>query len=294
MYEPQDTDVRCSTMVSLLLDAHNLLYRSFTSLPRSIADDNNQPINAVYGMLAYVARLSRELSGDHILAAFDTPDVPTFRHKLYPAYQGQRGPLGGEHAEDFARQIDIAQTVLPRLDVPAYVSPGYEADDILGSLACRLAVHGVQCIIVSTDRDLLQLVGQGIETLAPGNPPRLARDEGEVKERLGVAPGGVTTFKALAGDASDNIPGVRGIGAKTAASLVNEHGSLEAIYSALATLPPRIQGLLAEGRDDAFLFREVATLVTDLELNFDVEHLPRHAFGLDAKPRQLLRDAGYA
>jgi DNA polymerase-1 len=281
-------------MVALLLDAHNLLYRSFTSLPRSITDDNNQPINAIYGMLAYMTRLSRELQADYMLAGFDTPEVPTFRHALYPAYQGQRGPLGGEHAEDFARQVGIAKAVLPALDVPAFGKPGYEADDMLGSLACRLAEHGEQCIIVSTDRDLLQLVGTRIETLAPGNPPRLARDEGDVRDRLGVAPSGVTTFKALAGDASDNLPGVRGIGAKTAASLVNEHGSLEEIYSVLATLPLRMQTLLAEGRDDAFLFREVATVVTDLELDFDIERLSRHALGRDSKPRQLLRDAGYA
>lgn len=283
--------VRCSIMVALLLDAHNLLYRSFTSLPRSITDDNHQPINAVYGMLAYMVRLSRELSAEHMLAAFDTPEVPTFRHRLYPAYQGQRGPLGGEHAEDFARQVGIAQAVLPRLDVPALGSPSYEADDILGSLACRLAEGGEQCIIVSTDRDLLQLVGPRIETMAPGNPPRLARDEGDVRERLGVAPSGVTTFKALAGDASDNIPGVRGIGAKTAVSLVNECGSLEAIYSTLVTLPSRLQALLVAGRADAFLFRQVATVVTNLDLG--VEPVPRHAFEPDAKPRQLLRDAGY-
>jgi DNA polymerase-1 len=281
-------------MVALLLDAHNLLYRSFTSLPRSITDDNNRPINAVYGMLAYMVRLSRELEADFMLAGFDTPEVPTFRHGLYPAYQGQRGPLGGEHADDFARQVGIAKAVLPALDVPSFGRPGYEADDMLGSLACRIARHGEQCIIVSTDRDLLQLVGPQIEMLAPGNPPRLARDESDVRDRLGVAPSGVTSFKALAGDASDNLPGVRGIGAKTAAALINEYGSLEEIYSALPTLPSRMQILLAEGRDDAFLFREVATVVTDLELDFDVERLPRHAFEPDSKPRQLLKDAGYA
>jgi DNA polymerase I len=281
-------------MVALLLDAYNLLFRSFTSLPRSITDDHNEPINAVYGTLAYTARLSRELEADYIVAAFDTPDIPTFRHRLYPAYQGQRGPLGGEHAEDFARQVGIARSVLPALDVPVLGSPGYEADDILGSLACRLAAHGEHCIVVSTDRDLLQLVGPRIETMAPGNPPRFARDEADVQERLGVSPAGVTTFKALAGDASDNIPGVRGIGAKTAVSLVNEHGTLEALYSALASLPARTQRLLADGHDDAFLFRQVATVVTDLVLDLDVARLPRHAIIPDAKPRQLLRDAGYA
>ncbi len=281
-------------MVALLLDAYNLLFRSFTSLPRSITDDDDRPINAVYGMLGYLARLSRELQVDAMLAGFDSPNVPTFRHELYPAYQGHRGPMGGEHAEDFARQVVIAQAVLPRLDVPVFHSPGYEADDVLGTLACRLAEQGTQCVIVSTDRDLLQLVGPLIETMAPGSPPRISRNEADVRARLGVAPSGVPSFKALAGDASDNIPGVRGIGTKTAASLVNEYGSLEALYDALPSLPVRLNALLSEGRDDAFLFRQVATVVTDLELAFDPTRVPRHAIESGAKPRQLLRDAGYA
>jgi DNA polymerase I len=280
-------------MVALLLDAYNLLFRSFTSLPRSITDDEDRPINAVYGMLGYIARISRELQADHILAAFDSPTVPTFRHELYPAYQGHRGPLGGEHAEDFARQVKIAEAVLPRLDVPAFASPGYEADDVLGTLACRLAEHGQFCVVISTDRDLLQLVSTRIETMAPGNPPRVARTEEDVRARLGVSPGGVATFKALAGDASDNIPGVRGIGAKTAAALVNEHVTLEELFSVLPSLPARTGALLTAGRDDAFLFRKVATVVTDLKLEFEPSRVPHHAFTADAKPRALLRDAGY-
>lgn len=281
-------------MVVLLLDAYNLLFRSFTSLPRSITDDDGQPINAVYGMLGYLARLSRELPADTMLAAFDSPAVPTFRHELYPAYQGQRGPMGGDHADDFARQVTVAQSVLPRLDVPVFGSPGFEADDVLGTLARRLAEHGTHCVIVSTDRDLLQLVGPLIATMAPGNPPRFARNEDDVRARLGVAPSGVPSFKALAGDASDNIPGVRGIGSKTAASLVNEYGSLEGIYSALPALPARLSTLLHVGQEDAFLFRQVATVVTDLDLSFNPTLVPRHAFESGAKPRQLLRDAGYA
>lgn len=281
-------------MVVLLLDAYNLLFRAFTSLPRSITDEDGRPINAVYGMLAYLARLSSDLGADAMLAAFDSPQIPTFRHELYPAYQGQRGPLGGEHAADFARQVAIAEEILPRLDVASFARPRFEADDILGTLACRLSEQGMRCVLVSTDRDLLQLVGQGIETMAPGNPPRIAREEQDVRARIGVAPSGVTSFKALAGDASDNIPGVRGVGVKTAASLVNEFGTLEALYSTLPTQPARLAGLLEAGRDDAFLFREIATVVTTLDLGFDPTATPPHAFTHGAKPRQLLRDAGYA
>lgn len=281
-------------MVTLLLDAYNLLFRSFTSLPRSIIDENGLPINAVYGMLSYLVRLTGDVSADHLVAAFDAPGVPTFRHTLYPAYQGHRGPMGGDHADDFARQVAIARMILPSLDVLCFDRPGYEADDVLGSLAYKIAPHGERCIIVSTDRDLLQLVTPGIETLAPGNPPRQARTEAEVRERMGVAPSGVATFKALAGDASDHIPGVRGIGAKTAGALVNEHESLEAIYASIDTLSPRLQVQLADGREDAFVFRQVATVVTTLEFALDPGRLPRHVFEPNSKPRALLRDAGYA
>ncbi|HEX6506311.1 MAG TPA: 5'-3' exonuclease [Chloroflexota bacterium] len=280
-------------MVALLLDGHNLLFRSFTSLPRSIVDRQGRSVNAIYGLLSSVVRLARELEADQLAAAFDVPQVPTFRHLLYPAYQGQRGPLGGEHADEFARQVDIAIQLLPQLGIPALTAPTFEADDIMGTLACARARAGARSVIVSTDRDLLQLVSEAIEVLAPGNPPRVARDEEDVRERLGVPPSGVTTFKALAGDASDNIPGVRGIGTKTAVDLVNRFGSLEAIFDSLESLPPKVSHALDVGRDYAFLFRRVVTVVTDVDLGPVAEQLPQHALMVDSKPRQILEDMGF-
>src|SRR5262245_47669058 len=128
-------------MTVLLLDAHNLLFRSFVTLPSSITAQG-KPVHAVYGMLAAVLRLMRELEPEHVVAAFDVPSVPTFRHELYPAYQGQRGPLGGEQADEFSRQVAMAIDALPRLGLPALSYPGYEADDIMGTLACGCASDG--------------------------------------------------------------------------------------------------------------------------------------------------------
>src|SRR5436305_6032713 len=102
-------------MTVLLLDSYNLLFRSFTSLPATITAGDGLPINAVYGMLSLVLRLRQDMSPDHIVAAFDVPEVPTFRHRLFPAYQAQRGPLGGENAEDFQRQVTISADLFPRL-----------------------------------------------------------------------------------------------------------------------------------------------------------------------------------
>jgi len=280
-------------VTALLLDGHNLLYRSFTSLPPAIVAADGRPIHAVHGLVSTIQRLSRELEAEHVVAAFDVPDVPTFRHQLYAAYQGQRGPLGGENAEDFARQVGIAQRVLPGMGVPAMTAPGYEADDIMGTLATRVARRGERAIVVSTDRDLLQLVGPGIEVLSPSNPPIHARESNDVVARLGVPPGGVTTFKALAGDASDNIPGVRGIGAKTAADLVNRFGSLESLYESLSALPGRVSLALESGREAAFLFRTIVTVATDLELPLDCDNLPTLVYAADARVGSILKDLGY-
>lgn len=280
-------------MTLLLLDGHNLFFRSFVTLPMSIVDGDGRPINAVYGLVAAILRLTRELEPTHIVATFDEPSVPMFRHKAYPAYQGHRGPLGGENAVEFQRQVSIARQVLPRLGVPAPAQPGYEADDVIATLATRNTLAGARSVIVSTDRDLLQLVTATVEILVPGAKPLRIRDAADVEARLGVAPDRVTTLKALSGDPSDNIPGVKGIGVKTAQSLVRQFGTLEAIYAHTDSLTKRVAQALSSGREDAFLFRSIVTLVTDLDIILDVASLPNNRFSPDAKVRELLAESGY-
>lgn len=275
-------------MRMLLLDGHNLLYRAFTSLPAAITDRDGRPIHAVYGLVSAILRLWRETSPDRIVAAFDEPDIPTFRHRLYPAYQGQRGPLGGAEAPEFRRQTAIARSVLPAAGIPALSLGGYEADDVMATLAVASVGNGGEAIVVSTDRDLLQLVRPGIAALVPGKANLLIADEEGVRARLGVSPEGVTTFKALAGDASDNIPGVTGIGVKTAASLVNQHGSLEAIYEQIDALPPRVATRLRAERERAFLFREVVTVVTELDLPIRPAEMRPPGIRTETKVREII------
>ena len=277
----------------LLIDGHNLLYRSFVSLPAAITTREGAPINAVYGTLAAILRFARDFNSTHVVAAFDVPETPTFRHRLYPPYQGQRGPLGGDQAVEFARQVEVAKDALPRIGVPALACPGYEADDIIGTLACSAIRAGSSAILVSTDRDLLQLVQPGIEVFSPGPKAIRVLDAEGVRARLGVGPEGVTTFKALAGDASDNIPGVPGIGTKIAASLVNEYGDLESMFARLDELPARTATLLKAGQEEALLFRTLVTLRTDLDLALPLHDLPTWPFDANSRVRQLLTDAGY-
>lgn len=275
----------------LLLDAYNLLFRSFASLPAKITGADDLPINAVYGMLAFIVRAVREHEPEHIIAAFDTPDVPTFRHLRFADYQAQRGPMGGENAPDFQRQVAIAQGLLPRLGVPALAAAGFEADDIIGTLAVGLAGAGSGAIAVSTDRDMLQLVRPGISILVPGKENRLIDSDSAVRDRIGVEPAGVTSFKALAGDASDNIPGLPGIGAKTAAGLVTSYGTLDGVYAHLGELSPRHRSILDSGRDIAYLFRDIATIRTDVN-GIDATPLPGLEITAESRPRELLRELG--
>ena len=277
----------------LLLDGYNLLYRAFTSLPSAIVGSDGRPINAVYGLLTSLLRYMRETQSDRMVLALDSPDVPTFRHERYPAYQGHRGPLGGDNAPDFARQVRIAADVAPGLGIVTLSQPGFEADDIMGSCGVKLADSGEMALVVSTDRDLLQLVRPGIDVLSPGNPPIRAHAASDVIDRLGVPPEGITTYKALAGDASDNIPGVKGIGAKTAVSLVTQYGSLEEIYAHLDDLAPATRQKLEAGLSDAFLFRDVVTVVTSLDIPLDTICSSHVSFGPEDKARDLLKRFGY-
>lgn len=272
----------------LVLDAYNLLYRSFSSLPRAITGADGEPIHAVYGLLNTVLRLWRELGPDSIVAAFDTPAVPTFRSQLYAGYQAQRGPLGGDYADDFSRQATLARELLPGIGIPTPAMDHYEADDIMGTLATSVARSGGHATIVSTDRDLTQLVAPGIAIIMPAKEPRTIDSDDDVRSLLGVAAAGVTTFKALAGDPSDNIPGVRGIGRKGAVDLVNRYHSLDAIYAAMDEHPRRIAAALRAGRDDAYLFRTLVTIRTELELGLTPADLPPPRMTDESRAREII------
>lgn len=274
-----------------LLDSFNVLFRSFVTLPRSITDTSDRPVHAVYGMLSFVLRVQRLFGIDSFVAAFDEPMTPTFRHILYPPYQAQRGPMGGDESADFLRQVDEARRLLPVLGIPSVSRTGFEADDVMGSLALELQRGGKDAVVISTDRDVLQLVRDpGVRVLVPGKDTGRMMTREDVRERLGVYPEAVPTLKALAGDVSDNLPGVRGIGSKTAIGLVERHSSLDEIYAHLADLSPRTGKLLRAGRDIAYVCLRLATIVTDL----DTDHVVTQVQPIDtkAKVRDLLAEGG--
>ena len=278
-----DADRPAPADLLLLLDGHNLLFRAFSSVPRSITDGKGRPVNGIYGLVGALLKFIRDRRPTYLAVAFDIPVVPTFRHILFPQYQGHRGPLGGADAANFEWQVFEAIRLLQHFDLHPMSAEGFEADDVLGSLTAVARKAGVESLVVTSDRDLQQLVRPGVHVLIPGRKP-VEIGPPEVMDRLGVMPEQIVDWKVLAGDASDNIPGVAGIGDKSAVELLAKYGTVQAIYANLDSLPVRQRNALKAGRESAALFERVVRIRTDLQLDvalfdlkLDYKSLPERA-----------------
>ena len=254
-----------------IIDTFALLHRAWHAIPPNLTTKDGQMVNAVYGFTMILLRLLKELKPDYVVAAFDLPHE-TFRKKEYKEYKAQREAP----EKDFIDQIALTEEVLKAFEIPMLATPGYEADDIIGSLSHKFSQDKTfEVTIVSGDLDTLQLVNKRtkVYTMRKGIQDTVYYDEAAVMERYGIRPDQVIDLKALAGDASDNIPGVRGIGPKGASTLIQEFGSLENLYQHLDSkkIKPRIQELLKTYKDDAFMSKKLATIVTNLPIKFDLE-----------------------
>ncbi|GAB4522644.1 MAG: DNA polymerase I [Anaerolineales bacterium] len=254
-----------------LIDGHALAYRTYFALTSGNAErwrtSNGEPTAGVYGFVSVLLRILQQERPDYLAVAFDTGK--TFRDDLYPEYKGTRAKM----PDDLRTQIERIRQVVDALGVPRLEVEGYEADDVLGSVAHQAAGHGLGVKIFTGDRDLLQLVDDRIVVNLPGRSLSDARDydSAGVRAYLGVHPKQVVDLKALMGDSSDNIPGVPGIGQKTAVSLLETHENLEAIYADLESYKPGVRKKLEEGRELAFLSRKLARIVTDVPVPLDLE-----------------------
>jgi DNA polymerase-1 len=253
----------------MIIDGYSLANRAFFALPPTLATRNGQPTNAVYGLLMMLMRLLEESRPDYLITAFDVA-APTFRHQEYPAYKGQRLKM-----EDALKtQLPIIRELLHVLKVPIYEKAGFEADDVIGTIAKKAVAEGLEVAILTGDRDAFQLVTPKITVLytKKGVTEYDTVDEAYLQKRYQLAPQQVIDLKGLMGDASDNIPGVPGVGEKTALKYLHQFGSLEAIYEHLAEIDrKRDRELLGTYQDQAFLSKRLATIVTglDLELNWE-------------------------
>jgi DNA polymerase I len=246
-----------------LLDGHSLAYRAFFALPISLATSTGQVTNAVYGFTSMLIKLMTEERPDLIAVAFDM-GAPTVRLGMDSEYKAGRP----ETPSDFRPQLGLIDEVLGALKIKVIRVEGHEADDALGTLAVRAADQGIEAVIVTADRDFFQLVKPGISVMfnRKGISDIVLFDEAAVEARYGVSPARYLDYVALKGDTSDNIPGVPGIGEKTAARLVAEYGSIEELVLHLADLKGRLRENLEASVDRLALNKNLARIVTDLDL----------------------------
>lgn len=236
-------------------------------MPPLSVSKTGEPTGAVYGFTRMLLKVVQDYKPTHWAISFDRP-TPTFRHAIFQEYKAQRPTA----PDDLRRQMSRVRDIVAALEIPTFELDGYEADDILGTMACQAEAHDMDVIIVSGDNDLLQLVTPRVKVLLPKRTfaETILYDEATVEERFGVSPRQMPDFKALKGDPSDNIPGVSGIGEKTASKLVKEFGSLEGIYDNLDSVQPeKLRQVLTVQEPVARQGKEMALLVTDAPVDFD-------------------------
>ncbi len=249
-----------------LVDGSSYIYRAYYAI-RHLSNSRGEATNAVYGFTNMLLTLLREYAPEHVAVVFDSKG-PTFRKELYPQYKANRAAM----PEDLVPQIPLIKEVVKAFNLPCLEMPGYEADDIIATLTRRYEQQGFDVTVVTGDKDLMQIVSERVCLLDTMKKKVFRRDE--VIERFGVPPEQVLEVLGLAGDTSDNIPGVPGIGEKTAATLIQEFGSIENLLANIDKVTgKKRQENLREFADQALLSRQLADLIYDLELEISYDDL---------------------
>ena len=267
----------------MLIDGNSLTYRAFFALPTDMATASGQVTNAVFGFTSMLVNLLRDHAPDRVAVAFDRPE-PTFRHEAVERYKANR-----EEAPDILRQqIGLVRQVVETLGIPLLELPGYEADDIIATLATRARDAGDDVLVVTGDRDTFQLVDDPhVRVLynRRGVSDYALYDEAGIIERCGVPPERYVEYAALRGDPSDNLPGVPGVGEKTAARLITTYGSIDGIYEHLGELTPKLRENLAAAEPQVRMNAAVMRLVRDLDLGVEPADLAPGEVDLEAVRR---------
>jgi DNA polymerase-1 len=282
----------------ILIDSNALVHRAFHALPPTLSSPEGIPTNAVYGFTAVLLKMLKDLKPDYIAATFDLAG-PTFRHEEFVDYKAHR-PKG---PDELYGQIPMVKEVLKALGIPIFEKQGFEADDVIGTLAEKAKKNkGIQVVIVTGDLDTLQLVDGDkvvVFTLKKGVSDTIIYDEKEVEKRYGLSPNQVIDFKGLKGDPSDNIPGVPGVGEKTASMLIQKFETLEKLYDALekqtqkAPVSDKMLSTLLENKDTAIFSKRLATIVRTVPVDFNIKKT-QWKKGIDRNLlEKILRDFGF-
>jgi DNA polymerase-1 len=252
----------------MLLDGFGLVYRGYYALP-PLTTSKGELVNGVFGFCSIVLRGFADLKPDYVAVAFDLSG-PTFRHEQYAEYKATRTRM----PDDLAAQFPKVREVVKALRIPVYEQQGFEADDVIGALTVQAEAAGVETTIVTVDLDMLQLVTDRtrLMTTRSGVENTVIYDPARIWERYGLRPDQMIDYKALKGDPTDNIPGVPGVGEKTAAKLIAEFGDLDSLYARIDDVKPeKLRERLIEHRDAVFRGRDLTTIVRELPVTLDLE-----------------------
>ena len=261
----------------VIIDGNALIHRSFHALPPTLTTKKGELVNAVYGFTSILLKVLKDLKPDYLAATFDL-EGPTFRHKEYKEYKATRVKAD----QSLYDQIPRVKEVVRSFNIPIYEKKGFEADDMIGTIVSQVETSNseIESIIVTGDLDTLQLISKNtkVYTMKKGVSQEMIYDERAVKQRYGFGPERVVDYKALRGDPSDNIPGVPGVGEKTACNLIIEYGGLEDVYKNLDKIKERPQKLLRENKDKALLSKKLATIKKDAPVTFEIEKAVLHDY----------------
>lgn len=265
----------------LLIDANSLIHRSFHALP-PLTTPKGEPINAVYGLSSILLKILREHQPDYAAAAFDRPE-PTFRDEMFKDYKAHRPPTAGE----LISQLQKAHETFGKFGIRVLEKAGYEADDIVGTLAEKFKNEpDMKVVIFSGDKDNLQLIDGDkvvVELLKTGVSKTITYNEALFLQEYGFSPRQLVDYKALVGDTSDNIPGVTGIGPKGATDLIKEYGSVERIYEEVGLIPKEaLRKKLEANRENALLSKRLAAIKRDVPLEISLEELGQNPLNKEA------------
>ena len=265
-----------------LIDGHALAYRAYFALTRGgdvsrFITSSGEPTAGTFGFISVLLKLLETEAPEYLAVSFDTGG--TFRDEIYPEYKGTRAKM----PEDLRTQIARIRELVAAFGIPVLEAEGYEADDVLGTVARVASDQGVKVVILTGDRDLLQLVSKNVTIRLAGQKLAEAQDFGpqEVRDKYQLSPAQLIELKALVGDTSDNIPGVRGIGEKTAVQLLEQFGDLAGIYAHLEEVPNRFRSKLEQEKQAAELSHRLGTIVTDVPLEFELEDCRAQEYDLD-------------
>ena len=253
----------------LLFDGNALVHRAFHALPPLTQPKTGELVNAVYGFASTLLKVFADFKPTHWAVAFDRP-TPTFRHEMFEEYKAQRPAT----PEELKSQIKKVHQLVAAFHIPVFEIDGFEADDVLGTLSKQADEQGIETIIVTGDNDMLQAVLPRVKTLAPRRSftDTVLYDEEAVEQKYSLKPEQLADLKALAGDVSDNIPGLPGVGEKTATKLLQQYGSLQGIYDHIEDVTPgKLQNMLREYRNQSFRNKELSTLVKDVPIKLDLK-----------------------